>query len=110
VRDRLTGVPAGVEHESIAAVPQAATTSEFCGDHEEVPDQTLFVGLQFREVAEMAPGQDEQMGWRLRADVLDRNRLVVFVDDPAGARARDDGTEDAGSLVARPHSLRWAEG
>ncbi len=60
-----------------------------------MPQESLVLVPAGAEARDVLFGHDEQVRRRLRADILESDRLFVLVDDLGGDLARDYLTEDA---------------
>lgn len=67
-----------------------------------MPDQPLVFGFHAAQRLDMGARQYQQVHRRLRTQVLDRYRRLVFVDELGGRFAPDDLAEDAVFQTAPP--------
>ena len=79
VKDRLAGARAHVEHGSIAIL-DAALPSDLRRRELTLPDQLSVFGHRFLQPVDMPLGHDQNMGWSLRVDIVEREGMFVFVD------------------------------
>lgn len=105
VKDRLSGSSAVVDHGSVANGFDPALASECTGKPEEMSDHPLVFGFHAAQGLDMGARQYQQVHRRLRMQILDRYRRLVFVDEPGGRFTPDDLAEDAVFQTNPPFAL-----
>ena len=100
VEDRLTAIDAVVDDEAEALVQALLLGHELCGV-QQMPEQRFVALFGSRELREPVAGlgNDQNVHWRLRVRVVERQALVVFVRNAGGHLPPDDPVEDR--LVGR---------
>jgi len=92
---RLTSVAVAVQDRPVPALGVAVLLGQ-CGraaDHH--ADKVVVVRSQIVQRRDVLARNDEDMKRRLGIDVLERDKILVLVDELTGDRASDDLTEQA---------------
>ena len=92
VQDVLPGVVA-VVHDQPEVVTDPALTRDRAHRLEEPATKGLV--LEVREPLDVLPRHDQHVKGRAREDVVDRQHIIVLVDDRRGDLSRHDATEQA---------------
>lgn len=96
MRHALATIRTVVDHEPKAFVGRI--DAQFLGDflrrQKQMTKNGLIVRLRFADTRNEALGDDENVGWRLRIDVVERDAVVVLVNDVRRDFARDDFFEN----------------
>ena len=95
VEHRLAGFAVAVEDRPVATLRVAVFPGQHGGRSEHRAHQRVIGRRQVIDGGNVPPRHDEQVQRRLRIDVLNRDQIVVLVDDGAFDLARDDLAEEA---------------
>lgn len=79
MKHALTRFRAHIEHRAIA-IFNATFPRKLGRDHMAVAHLGGIIGRSFLQSTNVPLGDNENMGWRLRVDVLEGKRAIVFVD------------------------------
>src|ERR1051326_2748642 len=93
MRHGLTGALTAVDHQSVAIL-DAELRDQLDRDQMKVSDQLLILWLQIIVRRNDFPWHNEHVNRRLRIDVLERNAMLVLMDDGGGDFLVDDLEED----------------
>ena len=76
----LPSVGSDVRHDSITGI-KPFRGSRLCSDSHQMPQQVRIVVLGRGQRLEGLFGDDQEMGWCLRADVAERECQIIFVEN-----------------------------
>ena len=90
MRDGFAGVGAVVEHEPETVLGQPELLRDFRRLDQEMAEDLMIVGLRLGDPRDRLFRNDQDVDGRLRFDVMERNDLVVFVNNFRGDFPRDE--------------------
>ena len=102
VKNRLAGVAVGVEDRPKSAGRDAAGLRDQRGASHHLADELVVVGGEIVERRDVPPRHDEDVGRRLRIDVVEGDDALVFEDDGGVDFVIHDRAEEA-----RRHNGIW---
>ena len=109
VADRLAAIPTLVYDQAIPGVLETEVTGDIRGHHEEMPGQRRARLIDFGDTTEVARGDYQDMGRRLRSQIMECDGVVVSMENLRGDFTVRDPAEDAvghgkASSIATPHN------
>ena len=81
VEDRLTRFAIGVEHRPVAAIGVAVFFGDLRGGAMHGPNEAVVARRQIVQRGDVPARDDQHMQRRLRVDVLDRDQLIVLMNE-----------------------------
>ena len=87
---RFTAVGAVIEYEAEAIIRQAQFPGDNGGFQEQMAEQGLVFQRRFGDARDGFLRDQEDVGWRLRGDVVEADDQVVLIDNPGRDFTRDD--------------------
>ncbi len=109
VVDRLAAIPTLVYDQAVPGVLETKVTGDIRGHHEEMPGQRRARLIDFGDTTEVARGDYQDMGRRLRSQIMECDGVVVSMENLRGDFTVRDPAEDAvghgkASSIATPHN------
>lgn len=95
VLDALHGIRSGVDHQPVAALRDALLLCDLPRGSQQPAHERVVVLLQIVDGAHVLVRDDQHVGGRCRADVVERGYVLVLVDAVGWDAAGDDAAEDA---------------
>ena len=95
VKDRLAGAGAGVDDRAVSRLTEARIIRQARGHAQQMAEQGFVSLRSFVQRLDVFERKHEDVRWRLRIDVLDRNRAIILMHKLGGNVAGDDFAEEA---------------
>ena len=95
MKHRLSGVALTVQDRAVPALGIAMLFGQRCCAPDHGPDEVVVARSQVVQRRDVLPRNDEDMKRRLRTDVLERDQILILVDEVARDLASDDLAEQA---------------
>ena len=90
----LTGLNAGVYHQSIAFFGHTLLLRQLDGGEAHVGEETPVLGGGFGKRRDVGFGHNQKVGGRLRVDIADGNNLLILIQDIAFELAAYNAAKD----------------
>lgn len=90
MRNRLTGVRPVVDHQPEAGIVNPFLPRNRLRRHQQMPKKRLILRRGIAHPHNFLLGNNQNMHWRLRADVMKSQAKIIFISDPGWNFLRND--------------------
>jgi hypothetical protein len=102
VKNRLSSIWTGIDDRSVTGLLYSTLKSKLLGDKGEVTQQHLIFCSHVVEGLDVSLGDNQQMHWRFRVNILKRKAVIVFENNFRRHFFFGDPAENAGRHRSSP--------
>src|SRR4051812_843613 len=96
VADLAAGIRPGVDSNPVATLHDTLCSGDAGRRMQQLPRYLQMPGLHRRQRVNVLARDNENMRWRTRADVSEREQIIVLVDELCGNFMGNNSTKDTG--------------
>jgi hypothetical protein len=90
MENRLSTVTVGIYDDSVTVVRKASVARDLTSGHKQMTKGVPVLGGRLRERIDMFARDEQEMSWRLRADVAESDADIILINHGSGNFARDN--------------------